>query len=167
MKFENAAIVMTDTDTGKPYARPLSAWELNLVLSQLQALDGGALKAREIAPFVMRTVGISQEAAERIANKQSGLHYVARQGAKAFEDMAQVNREQPAITDRLIGKRVSVQIKRAVLPPPPTGPNPIDAARVDAEKTKCWNCKTEWPAYQVREDDGFCPGCHHEIAEDD
>lgn len=88
MKFENAAIVMTDTDTGKPYARPLSAWELNLVLSQLQALDGGALKAREIAPFVMRTVGISQEAAERIANKQSGLHYVARQGAKAFEDMA-------------------------------------------------------------------------------
>jgi len=92
MKFENAAIVMTDTDTGKPYARPLSAWELNLVLSQLQALDGGALKAREIAPFVMRTVGISQEAAERIANKQSGLHYVARQGAKAFEDMANAAR---------------------------------------------------------------------------
>lgn len=92
MKFENAAIVMTDSDTGKPYARPLSAWELNLVLSQLQALDGGALKAREIAPFVMRTVGISQEAAERIANKQAGLHYVARQGAKAFEDMAHAHR---------------------------------------------------------------------------
>lgn len=88
MKFENAAIVMTDTDTGKPYARPLSAWELNLVLSQLQALDGGALKAQEIAPFVLHSVGVSPQQAQRIAEKQAGLHYVARQGAQGLVDMA-------------------------------------------------------------------------------
>lgn len=167
MKFENAAIVMTDTDTGKPYARPLSQWELNLVLSQLQALDGGALKAREIAPFVMRTVGISQEAAERIANKQAGLHYIARQGAQGLVDMANAATSPPPITDPLIGKRVTVALgmpcrqaggKGSRLPPAPAHP---------ADLVRCWNCKTEWPAYQVREADGFCPGCKHEIEEDD
>jgi len=92
MKFENAAIVMTDSDTGKPYARPLSAWELNLVLSQLQALDGGALKAREIAPFVLHSVGVSPQQAQRIAEKQAGLQQAARQGVQAFEDMAHAHR---------------------------------------------------------------------------
>lgn len=92
MKFENAAIVMTDTDTGKPYARPLSAWELNLVLSQLQALDGGALKAQEIAPFVLHSVGVSPQQAQRIAEKQAGLQQAARQGVQAFEDMAHAHR---------------------------------------------------------------------------
>lgn len=112
MKFENAAIVMTDTDTGKPYARPLSAWELNLVLSQLQALDGGALKAREIAPFVMRTPGIRQADAEHIAQKQAGLHHVARNGVQAFVDMAKADTAPPPITDQLIGKRVSLKVGR-------------------------------------------------------
>jgi len=112
MKFENAAIVMTDTDTGKPYARQLSAWELNLVLSQLQALDGGALKAREIAPFVMRTTGVSQADAERIAQKQAGLHHVARNGVQAFVDMAKADTAPPPITDQLIGKRVSLKVGR-------------------------------------------------------
>lgn len=93
MKLENGAIVMTDSETGKPYARFLSQFELNLVLAQLQALDGGTLNAREIAPFVMRTTGISQAAAERIAQKQAGLHTVAREGVEA-----------------LIGKRVTVAL---------------------------------------------------------
>jgi hypothetical protein len=82
---------MTDTDTGKPYARVLSAWELNLVLSQLQALDGETLNAREIAPFVIRTPGVSQANAERIAEKQAGLHHVARHGTQALIDMANAN----------------------------------------------------------------------------
>lgn len=93
MKPENGAIVMTDSETGKPYARFLSQFELNLVLAQLQALDGGTLNAREIAPFVMRTTGISQAQAERIAQKQAGLHTVAREGVEA-----------------LIGKRVTVAL---------------------------------------------------------
>lgn len=84
MKFENGAVVMTDTDTGKPYARVLTAWELNLVLSQLQALDGETLNAREIAPFVLRTTGVSQADAERIAEKQAGLHHLARHGTQAL-----------------------------------------------------------------------------------
>ena len=136
MKFENAAIVMTDTDTGKPYARPLSAWELNLVLSQLQALDGGALKAREIAPFVMRTVGISQEAAERIANKQAGLHYVARQGAQAFEDTANAAR---FITQ---SGTLHIDLQRMANEPPEI--TPIDAALVDAARmTRQKHCPHE------------------------
>lgn len=78
MKFEHGAVVMTDSETGKPYARFLSPMELNLVLGQLQALDGGALNAREVAPFIMRTTGVSQGDAERIAEKRAGLHVVAR-----------------------------------------------------------------------------------------
>lgn len=99
MKPENGAIVMTDSETGKPYARFLSQFELNLVLAQLQALDGGTLNAREIAPFVMRTTGISQAQAERIAQKQAGLHTVAREGVEA-------------LVDGLIGKQVSVPVSR-------------------------------------------------------
>lgn len=91
MKFENAAIVMTDTDTGKPYARQLSAWELNLVLSQLQALDGGALKAREIAPFVMRTPGVTEDEARQLIETE----------------------QAQSVLDRRVGKRVTVQITPA------------------------------------------------------
>lgn len=88
MKFENGAVVMTDTDTGKPYARSLSAWELNLVLSQLQALDGETLKAREVVPFILRTPNVSEVKARRIAEKQAGLHHAARGGVQALVDMA-------------------------------------------------------------------------------
>lgn len=88
MKFENGAVVMTDTDTGKPYARVLSAWELNLVLSQLQALDGETLKAREVVPFILRTPNVSEAKARRIAEKQAGLHHAARGGVQALVDMA-------------------------------------------------------------------------------
>lgn len=70
MKFTNAAIVMTDAVTGKPYARPLTDFETNLVLAQLQALDDGQLKAREIEPFILRSVGVSEERAREIAENQ-------------------------------------------------------------------------------------------------
>lgn len=66
MKFENSAIVMTDAETGKPYARQLTPWELNMVLAQLQALDGGALNARQVAPFILRDHNISEDEARRI-----------------------------------------------------------------------------------------------------
>lgn len=177
MKFEHGAVVMTDSETGKPYARFLSPMELNLVLGQLQALDGGALNAREVAPFIMRTTGVSQGDAERIAEKRAGLHVVAREGTQAFVDMANSATQPPAITDQLIGKRVTVPLGRVTgtgkipggvqhiakpqpeckhewidsegrtssgvlcqkcgaydLPAPPTGPNPIDQALIDAER---------------------------------
>lgn len=150
MKFENAAIVMTDTDTGKPYARPLSQWELNLVLSQLQALDGGALKAREIAPFVMRTPGISQADAERIANKQAGLHYVAGEGVQAFEDMAKA----PSIADQLIGKRVSLKVGRVTHG---TGKIPGGVQQIAKPQPAC---NHEWIASEGRTASGvLCRKC--------
>lgn len=70
MKFENSAIVMTDAETGKPYARQLTQWELNMVLAQLQALDGGALKARQVAPFILRDHNLSEEEALSIIEKR-------------------------------------------------------------------------------------------------
>ena len=93
MKFSQAVIIVTDEDTGKPYARQLSAWEINLELSQLQALDGGALKAVEVAPFILRGASVSEERAQRILQKQNSLHLGAREGVEA-----------------LIGRRVTVAL---------------------------------------------------------
>lgn len=96
MKFINGAVVMTDLDTGKPFTRVLSPWELNLVLGQLQALDGGTLNAREIAPFIMRSPGVTEdEARELIETEQA-----------------------QSVLDRLVGKRVTVQITTAKSPLP-------------------------------------------------
>jgi len=150
MKFENAAIVMTDTDTGKPYARPLSAWELNLVLSQLQALDGGALKAREIAPFVLHSVGVSPQQAQRIAEKQAGLQQAARQGVQAFEDMANAAR---FITQ---SGTLHIDLQRMANAPPQI--IPIDAALVEAAR-KPWqkHCPHEEHYH------GRCQVCGHKV----
>lgn len=71
MKFENCAVVMTDSDTGKPYVRLLTDFEANLVLGQLQALDEGKLKCREIVPFILRTVNVSEEKAKRIISNRT------------------------------------------------------------------------------------------------
>jgi len=70
MRFENSAIVMTDAETGIPYARQLTPWELNMVLAQLQALDGGALNARQVAPFILRDHKISEDEARSIIEKR-------------------------------------------------------------------------------------------------
>ena len=57
IKPENVAIVFTDGNTGKAYARTLQPWEATLVLGQLQAIDDvGALKAIEVEPFMLRSV---------------------------------------------------------------------------------------------------------------
>lgn len=90
MKFSNAVIVMTDAATGKPYARVLSDFETNLVLAQLQALDDGALKAQEIAPFILRGANVSEERAREIVE----------------------NQRAQGIVDSLIGKRVQVDLIR-------------------------------------------------------
>lgn len=51
---ENVAIVLADKDTGKAYYRPLTQWETNLVLMQLQALDDDKLKLIECEPFILK-----------------------------------------------------------------------------------------------------------------
>ena len=57
IKPENAAVVFTDANTGKAYARVLNEWETQLVLGQLQAIDdAGGLNAREVEPFILRSV---------------------------------------------------------------------------------------------------------------
>lgn len=66
MKFINPVLLVSDEATGKAYARQLSPWEQNLVLQQLQALDGGALKMTEIAPVIVRGVNVSEERARQI-----------------------------------------------------------------------------------------------------
>lgn len=70
IKPENVVLVFTDGNTGKPYARQLSAWESRLVMAQMAALDGDELKAVEIAPFIMRSADLSEEEAQRIAEEQ-------------------------------------------------------------------------------------------------
>lgn len=101
MKFINPVLLVSDEATGKAYARQLSPWEQNLVLQQLQALDGGALKMTEIAPVIIRGVNVSEERARHIVEKQQSLHLSARTGVQAFEDMAKA----PGIAEQLIGKR--------------------------------------------------------------
>lgn len=71
MKFINPVLLVSDEATGKAYARQLSPWEQNLVLQQLQALDGGALKMTEIAPVIVRGVNVSEERARHIVEKQT------------------------------------------------------------------------------------------------
>lgn len=53
--LNTVAVVFQDND-GKARARMLTVWEANLVLGQLQALDGGTLHAREVTPFELRSV---------------------------------------------------------------------------------------------------------------
>lgn len=52
IKSESVAVVFTD----KAYARVLTDFETTLVLAQLQALDDNKLNAREVEPFVLRSV---------------------------------------------------------------------------------------------------------------
>lgn len=66
MNIENATVVFSDADTGKAYARQMTVWEANLVMGQLQALDDGPLKAIEVAPFILRSPGVSEERAQQI-----------------------------------------------------------------------------------------------------
>jgi len=84
----NVVLLFQDSDTGKAYCRTLSQWEVNLVLAQLQALDGDALKAIEIEPVIIRGAGVSEEKAKRILEKKSSLHLAAREGVRGFLEMA-------------------------------------------------------------------------------
>lgn len=53
IKPESVAVVFSDANTGKAYARVLTDFETTLVLAQLQALDA---KVREVEPFIPRSV---------------------------------------------------------------------------------------------------------------
>lgn len=66
MKFKNGVVILEDEANGKAYARQLNGWEQNLVLAQLQALDGGALKVVEIAPIIVRGANVSEARARQI-----------------------------------------------------------------------------------------------------
>ncbi len=79
MKFINPVLLVSDEATGKAYARQLSPWEQNLVLQQLQALDGGALKMTEIAPVIVRGVNVSEERARQIVEKRDIAATTGRQ----------------------------------------------------------------------------------------
>jgi len=56
IKPESVAVVFSDANTGKAYARVLTDFETRLVLAQLQALDDDKLNAREVEPFILRSV---------------------------------------------------------------------------------------------------------------
>lgn len=56
IKPESVAVVFSDANTGKAYARVLTDFETTLVLAQLQALDDYKLNAREVEPFILRSV---------------------------------------------------------------------------------------------------------------
>lgn len=56
IKPESVAVVFSDANTGKAYARVLTDFETTLVLAQLQALDDDKLNAREVEPFILRSV---------------------------------------------------------------------------------------------------------------
>lgn len=132
MKFINGAIVMTDEATGKPYARAFTASELNLVLAIVQGFDEGALRAQEIAPFILRGVNVSEERARQIVYHQRDV------GKESIN--ARINAKLPrSITEALIGKEVRLQISKrtdsATLSPAPTGPNPIDSANACQHET--------------------------------
>lgn len=53
---KDVAVVFSDGNTGKAYARVLTDFETTLVLAQLQALDDDKLNAREVEPFILRSV---------------------------------------------------------------------------------------------------------------
>lgn len=53
IKPESVAVVFSDANTGKAYARVLTDFETTLVLAQLQALDANV---REVEPFILRSV---------------------------------------------------------------------------------------------------------------
>lgn len=53
---KDVAVVFSDANTGKAYARVLTDFETTLVLAQLQALDDDKLNAREVEPFILRSV---------------------------------------------------------------------------------------------------------------
>ena len=50
---KDVAVVFSDANTGKAYARVLTDFETTLVLAQLQAFDANA---REVEPFMLRSV---------------------------------------------------------------------------------------------------------------
>jgi hypothetical protein len=153
MKFENGAVVMTDTDTGKPYARVLSAWELNLVLSQLQALDGETLNAREVVPFILRTPNVSEEKARRIAEKQAGLHHLAGHGTQALIDMA-INARLPASLVHAVETFEHGGTTRAVV-----GRHKISADNLP-KGAPVSKCEHEWIASEGRTASGWlCRKC--------
>lgn len=56
IKPESVAVVFSDANTGKAYARVLTDFEATLVLAQLQALDDDKLNAWEVEPFILRSV---------------------------------------------------------------------------------------------------------------
>lgn len=56
IKPESVAVVFSDANTGKAYARVLTDFETTLVLAQLQALDDDKLNAQEVEPFILRSV---------------------------------------------------------------------------------------------------------------
>lgn len=56
IKPESVAVVFSDANTGKAYARVLTDFETTLVLAQLQALDDDKLNAWEVEPFILRSV---------------------------------------------------------------------------------------------------------------
>lgn len=56
IKPESVAVVFSDANTGKAYARVLTDFETTLILAQLQALDDDKLNAREVEPFILRSV---------------------------------------------------------------------------------------------------------------
>lgn len=56
IKPESVAVVFSDANTGKAYARVLTDFEATLVLAQLQVLDDDKLNVREVEPFILRSV---------------------------------------------------------------------------------------------------------------
>lgn len=162
MKFANPVLLLTDAVTGKAYARPLDQWEQNLVLQQLQALDGGALKLTEIAPCIIRGVNVSEERAQvllrdqqqreardRIAEKQQRLHLVAREGVDGLQQMANTHinaKLPPSLVDAMN------------LPQAPTGPNPLDSDDPTAF-ARCYQCG-EMTRQRLVGDEWHCKACH-------
>lgn len=83
MKPENVAVVFTDADTGKPYAAVLNESETLIIMAMLSGLQDGAIRAREVIPFELRS-----PPANRIAEKQARLHEAARTGVQEILKMA-------------------------------------------------------------------------------
>ncbi|WP_312181379.1 hypothetical protein [Pantoea sp. CTOTU46764] len=76
MQATAAAVVFTDSETGQGYIRTLSDWETNLILSQLQALDDGPLKAYPVHPVEIKRITSEEFRLARAiaeANKDMGI----------------------------------------------------------------------------------------------
>lgn len=156
MKPENVAVVFTDADTGKAYAAVLNESETLVIMAMLSGLQDGAIRAREVIPFELRSVP-----ADRIAEKQARLHEAARTGVEAFIGMAvsaKIHKsnhfEYGGTTRGTIGPFKGMD--NLPKEPPAIG-----------EVTTCYACNQQVLKREVLAADGFCPLCDAEISDED